>query len=144
MNRFPSGFTLIELMITIFIASLLAVLVVPVYIDHMHRARIAEATGQLNMMSLRLEQFFQDNRNYGSDPDCGVGLPATANFVYTCVASDSGASYLLTATGTMEEDMQDFQFTLDQSGLRQTLTVPAGWATVPTNCWIMKRGAVCP
>ena len=74
-----SGFSLIELMIALAIASILAAIGIPSYQAYTQRSVIPEATTQLHMLKLQLEQYYQDNRRYsatGTDADCGIAIPA--------------------------------------------------------------------
>lgn len=144
MIRFrQTGFTLIELMITMIIASILAAIAIPVYRDHMLRSRLPDAMGALSTMHMRLEQSYQDNRIYGNAVACGVSLPPPGMFTYTCVAQPDGQSYLLTATGTVGGAMASFTYTLNQAGLARTVALPTGWGSVPVNCWIRTQGGAC-
>lgn len=143
MSRRYSGFSLIELMITVIIAAILAAIAVPAYRDHSMRARVTEALSQLAATNLRLEQFYQDSRNFGSKSVCGVPLPADGNFTYACTLFSNGQSYLLTASGVEARGTQAFSFTIDQSSNTRTLTMPADWGTAPVNCWIAKKGMTC-
>lgn len=141
-----SGFSLIDLMITIVIASVLTAIAIPVYRDHTQRSRIAEATSQLLIMKLQLEQYYQDNRNYGAGVDgsnCGVTLPAQNNFIYTCTVNNVGQSYLLNANGLAARGMQEFKFSLNEAGLQRTSRLPITWGLAPLNCWVVKRGMTC-
>lgn len=139
-----SGFTLIELMITVIIAAILAAVALPAYRDHSLRARVTEALSQLSAVSLRLEQFYQDTHSYGSSAACGVVLAPTENFSYSCKIGKDDQTYVLTATGIATRGTQDFSYTIEQSGITTTLSLPADWGTAPFNCWIAKKGAVCP
>ena len=138
------GFTLIELMITVAIVGILAALAYPSYADYVRRSRLGEATGDLSATRVRLEQFYQDNRNYGSTAAaCGVAMPAaSASFVYSCTwgATASDQSFLLQATG--RGPMNGFVFTLNNNNVRAT-TAFVGAAGLPLNCWIAKRGDAC-
>ena len=63
------GFTLIELMITVAIAAILAAVAIPMYRDYVVRSRIIDATSRLSDFRVRMEQYFMDNRTY----DAGGG-----------------------------------------------------------------------
>jgi type IV pilus assembly protein PilE len=139
-----SGFTLVELMIVVIIASILAAYAIPTYRDHALQARIPEATSNLSMWRLQLEQYYQDQRNYGDAKACGVVINASANFTYRCQSVEGGQSYVLTATGAKASGMANFVFTLDQTGTATTTTLPEGWGQTPANCWVVKRGRGCP
>lgn len=143
MLRRQSGFSLIELMITVIIAAILAAIAIPAYRDHALSARVTEASSQLAAINLRLEQFYQDNRNFGTGTVCGVAMPTVGNFNYVCALSANGQSYLLTASGKADRGMQAFLFTIDQSGSARTAALPADWGTPPFNCWIAKKGMAC-
>ena len=62
--RSNSGFTLIEVMITVAIVAILAAIAVPSYNEYVQRARITEATSNLSDMRNKMEQYFQDNRTW--------------------------------------------------------------------------------
>jgi type IV pilus assembly protein PilE len=141
------GFTLIEVMIVVAVIGILGAIAYPSYTDYVRRSRISEATGDLAATRVRLEQFYQDNRNYGSTAAaCGVPLPNAGNkpFIYSCNwgAGGTNQSFLLQATGRPGGVMDGYVFTLDNSNARRT-TAFVGAAGLPLNCWITKRGDAC-
>jgi type IV pilus assembly protein PilE len=147
-RRADGGFTLIEIMITIAIVAILAALALPSYRDYVRRGNIPEATSGLLTTHVRMEQYYQDNRNYGTTATAcpaAVAMPPSTLYAFTCnwgtVGSNQG--FRLTATGT--GSMAGFVYTIDQLGNR-TSAVPAGsgWsAPSPNNCWVTKRGGIC-
>jgi type IV pilus assembly protein PilE len=139
----PQGFSLIELMIALAIATIIAAIAIPGYRDYMMRARIPEATSTLSALAMRLEQHYQDHHGYGDKNGCGVAMPADEFFTFQCAPQHSGQSFLLTASGKGKGEMSEFTFTLDQNGNAKTIQLPEAWGTTPTNCWIAKRGATC-
>ena len=146
--RKSAGFTLIELMVTVAIIGILAAVAVPAYTDYVIRGKIPEATSALASMRIRLEQFYQDNRNYGSDDDsCEVPNPTSDNFTYTCNwgVGGTGQTYTITAAGIAGRGMGDFAYTIDQAGNRQTTKLPLAWGTAPPakDCWVVKKGGGC-
>lgn len=141
-----AGFSLIDLMITIVIASVLTAITIPVYRNHMQRTYIVEATSQLLIVKLQLEQYYQDNRRYSAienESNCGITLPAQTNFSYSCTVNNAGQSYMLIANGLADRGMQEFQFSLNEDGLQRTSRLPASWGLAPLNCWILKSGMTC-
>ena len=125
------------------IAAILATIALPAYRDHTLRARVTEALSQLSATNLRLEQFYQDSRNFGSKTVCGVPMPTNGNFSFECSLGANGQSYVLTASGVATSSTQAFSFTIDQSGNMRTLALPADWGTTPVNCWIARKGMAC-
>lgn len=144
MNRRRSGFTLIEVLVTVVIVSILAAFAVPSYRDYATRGRIPEATSNLSAMRVRLEQHYQDNRNYGStDSACGVSNPTSSHFTYACNWGTGGTDQFFTVTATGVGSMAGFKYTINQSNERRTTAVPTGWGTAPIECWVVKKAGAC-
>lgn len=143
MNR-NTGFTLIEVMVVVAIVAILASVAYPSYSDYVRRSRITEATNELSTLRVRLEQFYQDNRNYGSTGGtCGIALPTSESFDFTC--NDGGGSnqtFVATASGKAARGMDGFTFTIDQDNLRRTTAFP-GASGLPKDCWIARKGDGC-
>ena len=138
-----TGFTLIELMISIAIIAILSAIAFPSYTDYVRRGRIAEATAALAAQRVSLEQYYQDHRSFGAGSACGVAAPPDAAFRYACETSDGGQAFLVTATGGSAQGMTGFIYTIDHGGLRRTTGLPATWGTAPLDCWVTARGGAC-
>ena len=136
-----AGFTLIELMITVAIVGILAMVALPAYKDYVKRGKLTEAFNQLSACSVTFGQYYQDNRTYAgaSAPTCAP----TQNFTYA-VSAPSATGYTLVATGSTSV-VSGFTFTLQDDGTRKTLTAPSGWptSTVSPTCWISSRSGSC-
>ena len=143
-TRFLAGFSLVELMIVLVIASVLGAIVYPSYRDHMMRAAIPEATGGLSLYAARLDEYYLDQRTFKKDQaeECALPAPPAGRFEFSCKVGSSGQSYLLTAKG-VSGDLASFSYTLDQDGNEKTTALPAAWGKIPVNCWIQKRQASC-
>jgi type IV pilus assembly protein PilE len=139
-----TGFTLIELMIVVAVIAILAAIALPSYTEYIRRSRITEATNELATLRVRLEQYYQDNRHYGSTGStCGMGVAPTDSFDFAC--SDGGAgnqAFLATATGKATRGMAGFSFTIDHNNLRQTTAFPDAGG-LPLACWISRAGETC-
>lgn len=139
-----SGFTLIELMVTVAIAGILAAVALPSYRDYVTRGRISQATSNLAIMRVKLEQFYQDSRTF--EGACAAGAlaepPSSDDFTYSC-EDLSATGFTVKAAGVAGGTMADFTYTIDQANSRKTTALPSGWGEVPAECWILKKGATC-
>ncbi len=139
-----SGFTLIELMITVAIVAILAAVALPAYRDYVIRGTLTDARSLLSTLHSRMEQYYQDNRNYGPAGACGVPNPAATEspyFTISCAPGATDQAYTITAVGT--GGTTGFTFTINQQGARVSTAVPAGWGANGQACWVTRRGGSC-
>lgn len=138
------GITLIELMVAVAIAGILAAIALPAYSEYVMRGRLTEAFATLGAQGVRMEQYFQDQRTYvGACVATTVAPPMTNTsfFTYTCPTLTATA-YTLTATGT--GSMNGFIFTLDQNNAQVTTGLPTGWTLPnPSTCWVKAKNGTC-
>jgi type IV pilus assembly protein PilE len=148
-SRPPSGFTLIEVMVTVAIVGILAAVALPSYTNYLRRGELPEAVTYLSTLRVQMEQYYLDNRNYGSDNLCApnggtstVATPTAARFfTFTCTLDDANAqSYTLKATGAASRTT-GYDYTIDQTGARAT-TKYGGVNQTDKACWLM-RGSEC-
>lgn len=130
-----SGFSLIELMVTMAIIAILATIALPAYSDYVKEGKAAQATSQLSDLRIKAEQFFQDNLTYVGFPCITPTDPGEA-FTYAC-SGLTATTYTLTATG--KNDMSQFVYTLDQDNAKTSNYDGAG----SQNCWTTKKGQSC-
>jgi type IV pilus assembly protein PilE len=140
-DSFQAGFSLVELMVALSIAAIITAFAMPAYRDHALRSYLPEMSSGLQLSALRLEQYYQDNRSYRNGTACGITLPSSERFLFSCSVPTDGQSFLLTATGSGA--MADFAYTIDQQGQTRTISLPVAWGVAPLDCWVMKRGATC-
>jgi len=139
------GFTLIELLVTIAIIAILAAIALPAYSDYIKRSQLTEAHNGLQDFRVHMEQYFQDNRSYAKDGDCGLNPAAIEEgkyFGFTCETSEDEGGYKATATGKADAPTAGFKFTINALNARATTAAPSGWATNDT-CWIVRKGGSC-
>lgn len=146
--RRQSGFTLIELMITVAIIGILSAIAIPSYRDYVLRGHISSAVTGLSTVRAQMERHFQDNRTYATSgtfiTPCDV-TPATGrtfeNFVVSCAATPTALAYTLRAVGSGPAN--GFTYTITHADARATTAVGAtGYATCATK-WIVKKGDTC-
>ena len=153
------GFTLLELMVVVLIVGILAGIAYPAYTDYVVRGKLTEASSALADYRVRLEQYYQDNRNYGvATKICGdrndngvtsdagdVALPTSRYFSFSCPVGATNQTYIAAAANVAGQGLGaagSYRFTIDQANTRQT-TAFTGAAGLPVNCWLTKKGDTC-
>lgn len=135
------GFTLIELMITVAIIGILAGIAIPSYTDYVKQGYTVDAINSLSSMRARLEQHYQDYRQYTSSG--GFTTPCVnstvGKFNITCTLADN--TFRVTATGF--GPAAGFTYDIDQTNLQRTISLPSGWGAANNNCWITRKGGSC-
>jgi general secretion pathway protein G len=63
-TKFHQGFTLVEMMITVAIIGILAAIALPAYNNYVERVRVSTAISDIATMSVKIEQYFVENRVY--------------------------------------------------------------------------------
>ena len=144
-----TGFTLIELMVTVAIIGILAGIALPIYTNYITRGKLQEASSNLLAIRVRMEQYFQDNRTYAKGP-CTPTSAASQQikyFTFSCSGTPDATTYTIQAVGS-DPSITGITFTIDQSNVHAT-TVTSG-STMATagyagnaNCWVTKTGGVC-
>lgn len=133
------GFTLLELLIAVAVAAILAAIALPAYSNYVLRGKLAESFSMLGDYRLKLEQFNQDNRSYADagGTACGVAPPAAGKyFDFACTLAASGAQYTATASNKANVGMGNagnYSYSIDQAGAQNT--VKFAGAAGPAGVW---------
>ena len=143
-----NGFSLVELMVVVAVLGILAAIAVPNYQEYVLRSKLVDGVSSLSQLRVSLEHYYQDNRSYDENPKvpngtCGIALPASSYFTYSCVTANGGQEFTITATGTAAGGTAAFEYTIDQGNNRRTTALASGWGSVPAECWVNTRGQTC-
>ena len=136
-----SGFTLVELIVAMVVAAILAAVAIPAYSNYVRKARRTEVkTALLDLASLE-ERYFSVNNSYTATANLlgysafPVTLPSgyytVAAPVVVAATTTAAATYALsaTATGDQTKDSQCQSFTLNSAGSQ------AATPDAPGTCW---------
>jgi type IV pilus assembly protein PilE len=142
-KRAQSGFTLVELLIALAVAAILALIVVPSYQQIIMKSRRADAVVALTDLANRFEQYYSDNNTYAT---ATIGAGATTDVLsntsspqgyYTLSILSSGTtatSYKIQATrkstGSQANDTLCGNYTLTDQQVRTI----SGTGTL-VECW---------
>ncbi|MDH4061313.1 MAG: prepilin-type N-terminal cleavage/methylation domain-containing protein, partial [Aquincola sp.] len=143
------GFTLIEVMIVVAIVAILAAVALPAYGDYVRRGQLPEAFAGMADLRVKMEQYYQDNRQYGTNggncadvatPTWAVGTPTLTYsgaqfFTFTCAVTNAGQGYTITATGSNGRAV-GHTYTINHNNARAT-TLFKG-AAVTSTCWLTR------
>ena len=148
-SRRSSGFTLIELMITVAIVAILASVALPSYTSYIARAKRADARTQLVQVAQFMQRFYTANDQYQYDrsaesvvtriPAALARSPADGTALYTLAVVATATTYELTMSPvaglTMAND-DCGSFTLNSRGVRGVVVATVvGSTTLRDKCW---------
>ncbi len=132
------GFTLIELMITLVIAGIIAAIAYPMYANYVRQAhRTAAKTALLNIAS-REEKYYSTNNVYATSltnlgyASTGLNVPAQGTPLYHVTLAASATAFVLSATpiGPQANDACG-AFTLNSLGQKGV----SGASMPAAQCW---------
>jgi len=118
-----NGFTLLEMLIVVAIAGILASVAYPQYTEYVKRAARADAMVLLLDAANKQEQYYADNRSYTDDLSL-INVPTTSENGYFTIAvevPDAGTSFTITATaaaGAVAGDTACTTFTITDTGVK--------------------------
>ena len=141
-----TGFSLIELMVTVAIVGILAAVAVPAYGNYVIRGKIPDASTNLASKRVQMEQFFQDNRTYIGGSGCTADSSSSQYFDFSCTGAGAATATTYTITAQGKNSMAGFSYTINESNTKTSTIAspaPAGWVASSASCWITRQGGVC-
>lgn len=129
--RRNSGFTLIELMVTLAIAAILLAIAVPSFTEQLRKSRRSEAMRSVSDLQLKQERWRSNHATYGSLTELGG---ATNDYYTLTISGNTATNYVITATPTpggaqVGDRCGNFILT-NTNG-----TISKSVSTGLTNCW---------
>lgn len=140
------GFSLIELMVSVAVVGILAAIAVPSYTSYVARGKITDAISALADYRVKMEQYFQDNRNFGTaDSGCPVAVVTSQYFTFSCDVGSATptVSYTATATsiaGALGSATGDYTYAITEVNAKSTSKFKG--ASVTKSCWLIS-GSEC-
>jgi len=132
MSDKQTGFTLIEMMITVAALAILASIAISSYQNQVHKTRRADGKAVLADISQQLERCYTKFGSYNHASCTAAGKNSESNYYNATITSTGTSTYTVTATAQngQEKDTECGNLTLDQSGLQGI----SGSGTVD-DCW---------
>jgi len=135
LRRCMRGLTLIELMVALVVASILAAIAVPSYTSAINKSRAKDAAADLAGLALQMENRYQLSLSYpvnaantAASTSTFTGWAPTQSAYFNYTLQSTSATYTLTATGISTGPLSGCTLTLDQTNAR-TATSACGFTT---------------
>ena len=149
LHRAHRGFTLIEVMIVVAIVAILAAIALPSYSDYIRRGKLPDGFTGLSDLKVKMEQYYQDNRNYGAAACADTNVPSwgpfpvvKTYFTVTCAPDPVNGYQGFVLTATSNATVSSIHvYTLDYNNLKSTTTFK-GAAVAGKSCWLV-NGSEC-
>lgn len=131
--RRPAGFTLIELMVVLAVAAILAAIALPAYQQSVRKGRRTDAIDATAAIQQAQERWRANNVTYTADISDDLNLATTSKGGYysLSISGATGSGYTLSATAVTGKGQDG-----DTGCSTLTVTVTNGSAVQgPTDCW---------
>jgi len=132
MLRAQKGFSLIELIITLAIVGILAVLLMPAYRNYISRGNRSDAVQSILSAQIAEEKYRLNHATYGTLAQIGASATSPNGNYTIVITNNAAATYTITATttGSQTTDTSCTTFTLAYSNGTTTKT-----SSPTATCW---------
>lgn len=123
-----SGFTLIELMITVAILAIIAAVTIPAYTQYVDRGKRAEARAALLDIAARQERHYSNNRQYTATlSDLNMsGTSENGNYTLSvALGGSNNQDFDATATPSGWTDDECGDLSIDETGAKTHTKIPS-------------------
>lgn len=127
------GMTVIELMITVLIVLICAIIAVSVFMPYVLKSHRADGFNAIMTLQLAEERYRSNNTQYGTLAQIGGSATSSQGYYSLAISNVSANGFTITATGqgTQANDTEG-----STSCTTLTLTVSSGTVTqTPAACW---------
>lgn len=134
-KRAVTGFTLVEIMITLAVVAIIMAIAVPSYQDRVREAQRADGYDALLSIKTLQERYRASNSTYGTLAQIGAASASAEGYYNVAVSNTSATGYTITATAQGSQAKDE-----DKGTSCKTLTItvsaanPRG-ARTPADCW---------
>jgi type IV pilus assembly protein PilE len=125
-TRSNSGFTLIELVVTVAIVAILAAIALPSFANQMRKSRRAEAISAMQDAQLKLERYRVDHASYAGS---GTTIPTPTTYAFEITADAATPNnYVIKATPQGDQAK-------DKCGTMTITKTGPNLTKEPVDCW---------
>ncbi|MHA3048035.1 type IV pilin protein [Acinetobacter sp. ANC 4639] len=132
MKRHTTGFTLLELMVTVVIIAILAAIAMPLYNKYVIKSHVRSAMTDLTSLSLVVENLYQRNLKYPTGTTASTA-GTTASTTSTQDTQDNYIGYNKGITWNPAESA-NFDYTVTVTQTAYTLTAVGKTGTINAGC----------
>lgn len=139
MISYKKGFGFFEILLSIAFISVLVSACIPTLRQHIVHEQLANTMNVLDIFHVAMNHEYQSKGTYANKSECGVALPASDTFEFSCKPTNGGRGFEVTAVSNGHKGIKGYQYSIDSQGNKMTKSFPN--AKVPVDCWLAAEGS---